>query len=184
MPFFGASQLKLFERSCKISQKIWLFCAFPQALLYSWGSYTCAKKFYVHYLLNSISYFVNYVFEEDIRICRYVVACVGKYCVASGQIGKCINAIAVSAYRQRWTIRCSLTVVWLDTLNNMNIFYNEIMGKIVCFELFIFLWCYFAFTGLVKPPELNILKVWYSQIKCRSESTGQEIEGYGDLIFG
>jgi len=32
--------------------------------------------------------------------------------------------------------------------------------KLFVVAVFIFLWCYLAFTGLVKLPELNILKVW------------------------
>jgi len=34
--------------------------------------------------------------------------------------------------------------------------------KLFVVAVFIFVWCYLAFTGLVKLPELNILKVWSS----------------------
>lgn len=87
----------------------------------------------MYYPLDATSYYVNYLFEEDATVCRYVVTCVRKYFVTSGQIGTCINAISVSAYCKRQTIICALAVVRHDTLNNVNIFYDEIMGEIVCY---------------------------------------------------
>ena len=90
--------------------KTWWFCALPQARLYFTRPSRLCEEISGALSANSTSYFRKYVFEEDVTICRYVVTCVRKHCVASGQIGKSINAIAVAAYCQRWTIICPLSV--------------------------------------------------------------------------
>lgn len=46
-----------------------------------------------------------------------------------------------------------------ETFDVVNILTMKSWVKLLVVAVFVFLWCYLTFTGLVKLPELDILKV-------------------------